>query len=49
MPDGMAQALADNDRYAEDGWLFTESRDLETLIGRKSTPMAEIVRAVLAG
>jgi NAD(P)H dehydrogenase (quinone) len=49
VPEGMAEALADSDRYAAEGWLFTESKDLETLIGRKPTPMAETVRAVLAG
>lgn len=49
VPEGMADALADSDRYAAEGWLFTESKDLETLIERKITPMADTVKAVLAG
>jgi NAD(P)H dehydrogenase (quinone) len=49
VPEGMAAALADSDRYAADGWLFTESKDLETLIGHKTTPMAETIKAVLSG
>ena len=47
VPEGMAGALADSDKYAAEGWLFTESRDLETLIGRKSTPIAETIKEVL--
>jgi NAD(P)H dehydrogenase (quinone) len=48
VPEGMAGALADSDRHAAEGWLFTESRDLETLLGRKTRPMIETVKAVLA-
>lgn len=49
VPEGMAGALADSDRYAAEGWLYTASRDLEELIGRKTTPVADTVRAVLKG
>lgn len=49
VPEGMADALADSDRYAAEGWLYTESRTLEELIGRRSTPIAETVKVVLAG
>ena len=49
VPEGMAGALADSDKYAAEGWLFTESRDLETLIGRKTTPVSDTVRTVLKG
>jgi len=48
VPEGMAGALADSDKYAAEGWLYAESDDLESLIGRKSTPVAETVKAVLA-
>ncbi|HUG60431.1 MAG TPA: SDR family oxidoreductase [Methylomirabilota bacterium] len=47
VPPGMAQALADSDRHAADGWLDTPSRDLETLIGRPPAPMSETVKALL--
>jgi len=48
VPEGMAAALADSDRHAAEGWLFTESRGLEALIGRRTTPMADTIKAVPA-
>lgn len=47
VPEGMAGALADSHRYTAEGWLLTESRDLETLIGRKPTPMQDTIKAIL--
>jgi NAD(P)H dehydrogenase (quinone) len=49
LPEGFARMLADSDVQAAKGALFDDSRTLSRLIGRPTTPMAEVVRAALAG
>ena len=48
VPDPMPAVLADVDVHVRDGWLFTDSGDLQRLIGRPSTPLADVVRDALA-
>lgn len=48
LPEGFAQVLADSDVQAAAGALQDDSRTLSRLIGRPTTPMAEVVRATLA-
>jgi NAD(P)H dehydrogenase (quinone) len=48
VPAPFAAILADSDRAAAQGALFVERTDLETLLGRPVTPLAEAVRAALA-
>lgn len=47
-PDGMAQLLAQSDAGAAKGGLFDDSKTLSRLIGRPTTPLAEVVRQTLA-
>ncbi len=48
LPEGLADLLADSDAGASRGGLFDDSRTLSALIGRPTTPMAEVVRKALA-
>jgi NAD(P)H dehydrogenase (quinone) len=48
LPEGLADLLADSDAGASKGGLFDDSRTLSALIGRPTTPMAEVVRKALA-
>lgn len=48
LPGPVAAVYADGDRGVRDGELFTDSADLERLIGRPATPLAEAVKAALA-
>ncbi|MCW1919703.1 SDR family oxidoreductase [Rhodobacter sp. KR11] len=48
LPAGFAAILADSDDQASRGALFDDSRTLSRLIGRATTPMAEVVAAALA-
>lgn len=48
VPAGFAAVLADSDRGARSGALNTGAKDLETLLGRPVTPLADAVRAALA-
>jgi len=48
LPEGFAHVLADSDVQAGQGALQDDSRTLSRLIGRPTTPMAEVVRAALA-
>ncbi len=48
LPEPIARLLAESDTGASQGGLFDESRQLSSLIGRTTTPMAESVRAALA-
>ncbi|QAZ66200.1 SDR family oxidoreductase [Solidesulfovibrio carbinolicus] len=48
LPEGLADLLADSDAGASRGGLFDDSRTLSTLIGRPTTPMAEVIRKALA-
>jgi len=48
VPEGFAAVLADSDRAAANGALHTGTEDLEKLLGRPATPLAESVRAALA-
>jgi NAD(P)H dehydrogenase (quinone) len=49
LPEGFAALLADSDVGASKGGLFDDGRQLSQLIGRPTTPLAEVVKAVLAG
>lgn len=49
LPEGFAALLADSDVGASTGGLFDDSHQLSQLIGRPTTPMAEVVRGALAG
>ena len=48
VPEGFAAVLADSDRGAAAGALNTGTKDIETLLGRPVTPLADSVRAALA-
>jgi NAD(P)H dehydrogenase (quinone) len=48
LPQGFAEVLADTDRAASQGALFTGTADLEKLLGRPATPLADAVRTALA-
>ncbi len=48
LPELMAKALADADRWVAEGWLEVTSGDLEALLGRPTVPMETVVKAVLA-
>jgi NAD(P)H dehydrogenase (quinone) len=47
LPEGFAFVLADSDVQAGQGALYDDSRTLSRLIGRATTPMAEVVKAAL--
>lgn len=47
LPDGLATLLAESDVGAAQGGLFDDSRQLSQLIGRPTTPLAELVRRTL--
>lgn len=47
LPQVFAQALADSEVQAANGWLADESKTLSRLIGRPTTPYTESVSAVL--
>ncbi|QUG73710.1 NAD(P)H-binding protein (plasmid) [Erwinia sp. E602] len=49
LPDGLAEMLADSDAGAAQGGLFDDSRTLSGLIGRPTTPYAEVIKAALKG
>lgn len=44
LPAPVAEILADSDAAIAKGALDTESGDLQKLIGRSSTPVAEVLR-----
>jgi len=48
VPAPFAASLADADRGAAAGDLFVDPADLEALLGRPATPVADVVRAALA-
>ncbi len=48
LPEQMAAVIADADRGAAKGSLFTSERDLEMLLGRPVTPVSDVIRAALA-
>jgi len=47
LPDFVAKILANSDASAAEGWLQDDSRTLEKLIGRPTTPVANVVEAAL--
>jgi NAD(P)H dehydrogenase (quinone) len=47
LPEPVADLLADSDSGASQGGLFDDKRQLSTLIGRPTTPMAETIAAEL--
>jgi NAD(P)H dehydrogenase (quinone) len=48
LPAAFAAILADSDRAAAQGALYVEGNDLENLLGRPVTPLADVLRAALA-
>ncbi|MEV4640782.1 SDR family oxidoreductase [Actinoplanes sp. NPDC049548] len=48
LPEQFAAVLADSDKNAAEGSLYTGTEDLEKLLGRPVTPLADAVRAALA-
>ena len=48
LPAPIAELLADSDAAAAQGALFDDGRQLSTLIGRATTPLAETLKAALA-
>ncbi len=48
LPEGLAEMLADSDAGAEQGGLLDNSRTLSQLIGRPTTPFAEVIKETLA-
>jgi NAD(P)H dehydrogenase (quinone) len=48
LPDGLAQMLADSDAGASKGGLFDDSKQLSALIGRSTTPLANVLANALA-
>jgi NAD(P)H dehydrogenase (quinone) len=49
LPDGFAALLAESDVGASQGALFDNGHQLSQLIGRPTTPLADVVKAALAG
>jgi NAD(P)H dehydrogenase (quinone) len=47
VPAAFAEVLADSDRAASEGALFVPRTDLEKLLGRPVTPLAEAIRSAL--
>jgi NAD(P)H dehydrogenase (quinone) len=47
VPQPYAAALADSDRAARDGELYADRADLEKLLGRRATPLADALRDAL--
>lgn len=47
LPEGFAAVLADSDDHASRGALLDESGTLSKLIGRPTTPIAEVIKAAL--
>lgn len=48
LPEGLAQMLADSDTGASKGGLFDDSKQLSALIGRPTTPLANVLADALA-
>jgi NAD(P)H dehydrogenase (quinone) len=48
LPEGFAAILADSDAKSGKGWLFDDSRTLEQIIGRPTTPLEKTLDAALA-
>ena len=48
LPREAAAVYADSDRAAANGALFTGTEDLQKLLGRPVTPLADVVRGALA-
>ncbi|AUH00724.1 NAD(P)-dependent oxidoreductase [Prodigiosinella confusarubida] len=48
LPAGLTEMLADSDAGAEKGALFDDSHTLRHLIGRTTTPYADVIKATLA-
>lgn len=49
LPDWLAQLLSSSDASAAKGSLFDDTHQLSQLIGRATTPLAESIKAALAG
>ena len=47
LPEAAAAVIADGDRGAAHGGLEVTGNDLETLLGRPATPVADVIRAAL--
>jgi NAD(P)H dehydrogenase (quinone) len=49
LPEGFAKVLAQSSTVTKDGALFDDSHAMSKLIGRKTTPMKDVVAAALKG
>ncbi|NHC04771.1 SDR family oxidoreductase [Acinetobacter sp. 187] len=47
LPEGLVQVIVDADVHTRDGAMFSESKDLETLLGRKTTPILDTIKSLL--
>ena len=47
LPEGFAAALADSEKCMASGWLEVKGNDLSTLLGRKTSSMADSIKAAL--
>ena len=47
LPEGLAAMLADSEAGASKGGLYSDSKDLSSLIGRPTTPIVESIKAAL--
>jgi NAD(P)H dehydrogenase (quinone) len=47
LPEPVAHVIADSDTKARQGQLYTESKDLSRLIGRRTAPLSEAIAAAL--
>lgn len=48
LPEGFAGVLSDSDAKAAEGALFSDDKALSTLIGRPTTPLADVVKKFIA-
>ncbi len=48
LPEGFAAILADAENCAAKGWLADDSRQLQSLIGRATTPLTDSIQAALS-
>ncbi len=48
LPEPVAAVYADGDRGVADGELLVDTADLEELLGRPATPLADVVRTAVA-
>lgn len=47
LPEELVQVIVDADVQTQTGAMFSESKDLETLLGRKTTPILDTIKSLL--